>query len=100
MLVCSGDCVPITGWLFVGVGLVAFAYNTWLVTHSHAYRTDLNPGESVRNGDAPLWQLNVMNPANYSPGRGKQVHFRPVISAIAHLAAWAAAMFIFVFGTA
>lgn len=99
MFACRGDCVPITGWIFVGLGLAAFLYNTWLVMRSHPYRTDLKPGDSVRSGSAPFWQLNVLNPANYVPGPGRRMHMRIVISAICHLAAWAVALFIFMYGT-
>jgi hypothetical protein len=99
MAVCGRDCVPIIGWIFVGLSLAAFAWNTWLITHSHSYRTDLKPGDSVRSGSAPLWQLNVLNPGNYAPGPGRRMHLRIVVSLACQVAALVAAIFTFMFGT-
>jgi hypothetical protein len=34
------------------------------------YRTDINRGRPFGDGASPIWQLNVMNPDNYTePGR-------------------------------
>lgn len=87
----------VAGWIFAGMGIAAFAFNTWLIRHSHAYRTDLKPGDSVRSGSSALWQLNVLNPANYAPGRGRQMHMRIVISLICAVGAWWLALLIFIF---
>jgi hypothetical protein len=53
--------VPIAGWSLFAPGLVALAYNVWLLKKSQQYH-GLRPGESVRSGSAPFWQLNVLNP--------------------------------------
>ncbi len=95
MAFCRENCVPIAAWAFFTLGWVALGYQVWLLGRSHPYRTDLRPGESVRSGSAPFWQLNVLNPRNYSPGPGRKVHKRIVLSALCQAIAWGVAVLLF-----
>jgi len=54
-----------------GISSFVFAFALLVVlVRLQQYRTDIKPGQSFGDGSSPIWQLNVMNPGNYTePGR-------------------------------
>ena len=72
--------IAITALLVLTLG--ALVGQCILLVRLREHRTDLRPHEHFGQGNSPIWQVNVLRPANYTPAGRRLLRWMPVLQLV------------------